>query len=238
MVDDRGERAPTQHLARSLRLFGAGAGARHSVTSRRMSIDLTECLRRGAIGAFGAIPGTLAAHPFDVIKINQQVSGNAASAVLSSIGSVSRLYGGVQAGVAQKIATRGPMFLASELSTQTVQYSTGLERERALFVGSAMSGYATGFLAASFEWAKVQGGVRAVSSTTGSTVNPSRRMLIRHGAGLRNGLFDSTFFGCEHLMRNELGTPAAVSYGAAAALAVTIVSHATRLEPKRLQMAH
>ena len=42
------------------------------------------------------------------------------------------------------------MFLASELSTQTVQYTTGLERERALFVGSAMSGYATGFLAASF----------------------------------------------------------------------------------------
>ena len=202
-----------------------------------MSIDLTECLRRGAIGAFGAIPGTLAAHPFDVIKINQQVSGNAASAVLSSIGSVSRLYGGVQAGVAQKIATRGPMFLASELSTQTVQYSTGLNGACAL-CGLGDERLCDRFLAASFEWAKVQGGVRAVSSTTGSTVNPSRRMLIRHGAGLRNGLFDSTFFGCEHLMRNELGMPAAVSYGAAAALAVTIVSHATRLEPKRLQMAH
>jgi hypothetical protein len=36
------------------------------------SIDTTECLRRGAIGAFGAIPGTLAAHPFDVLKMKMQ----------------------------------------------------------------------------------------------------------------------------------------------------------------------
>ena len=79
----------------SLRLFGRRRASVQLLRRRRRvamsSIDLPECLRRGAIGAFGAIPGTLAAHPFDVIKMNQQVSGNAASAVLSSIGSVSRL---------------------------------------------------------------------------------------------------------------------------------------------------
>ena len=37
------------------------------------SMDASECLRRGAVGALGAAPGTLAAHPFDLLKMNQQV---------------------------------------------------------------------------------------------------------------------------------------------------------------------
>jgi hypothetical protein len=28
-------------------------------------LDIHECLRRGAVGAVGAVPGTLAAHPCD-----------------------------------------------------------------------------------------------------------------------------------------------------------------------------
>ena len=43
-----------------------------------------------------------------------------------------------------------------------------------------------------------------------------------HGAGLRNALFDSTFFGVEHQARTRLGLPPALSYGCAAATAVAI----------------
>lgn len=187
-------------------------------------IDMAECARRGAIGAFGSIPGTLVAHPCDVIKMRQQVSGLPLASTIAGISSVGSLYGGVGAGVAQKIATRGPMFLASEFSTQTVQKGFGLERDRAVFVGSSMSGYVTGFLAAGFEWSKVQGGVGgAVAAASKQLAAPlSRRLTVRHGAGLRNGIFDATFFGCEHTARNHWGWTPALSYGAAAALAVTL----------------
>ena len=52
-------------------------------------------------------------------------------------------------------------------------------------------------------------------------VSAARRLHIRHGAGLRNGLFDMTFFGVENLARGA-GLPPALSYAAAAALAVTL----------------
>lgn len=185
-----------------------------------MTVDIDACLRRGAIGAVGAVPGTLAAHPCDVIKMRQQVSGLPVGATLARIGSLRHLYGGVGAGVAQKIATRGPMFLASELFTQQVQNTFAMERNRAIFVGSAMSGYATGFIAAGFEWSKVQGGV-GKSSSSSSVASASRRLTVRHGAGLRNGVFDATFFGCEHSAQ-RLGWAPAFSYGAAAALAVAL----------------
>lgn len=186
-----------------------------------MNIDVAECLRRGAVGAVGAVPGTLAAHPCDVIKIRQQISGLTFMQTIQKLDSASSLYGGVRAGVLQKIATRGPMFLASELSTQGVQQFTGMERTRALFVGSAMSGYCTGFFAAGFEWSKVQGGMLA-SASLSSTVSARRRLLVRHGAGLRNGVFDATFFGSEYAARQQWGCSPALSYGAAAALAVTL----------------
>lgn len=121
-------------------------------------IDRAECLRRGAVGALGAIPGTLAAHPFDIVKMRQQVTGAPLRTAIGSVseGGASRFYRGVGAGVAQKVLTRGPMFLASEVSTQAVQVLTGLSREYAIFVGSACSGYITGFCAAPAEWTKVQ----------------------------------------------------------------------------------
>ena len=40
----------------------------------RKEIDVAECLRRGAIGALGAILGTLAAHPIDLVKIRSKPS--------------------------------------------------------------------------------------------------------------------------------------------------------------------
>ena len=52
-----------------------------------------------------------------------------------------RMFDGVGAGVAQKFVTRGPMFLASEVCSQACMCGLGLSRERAVFVGSACSGY-------------------------------------------------------------------------------------------------
>ena len=68
-------------------------------------IDAYECLRRGAIGAVGAVPGTLAAHPCDVIKMKQQIGGGSLIATLKGLNGVSALYGGLSAGVLQKITT-------------------------------------------------------------------------------------------------------------------------------------
>ena len=92
-------------------------------------IDIAECLRRGAIGVVGAIPGTLAAHPCDVVKMRQQVSGLGLAGTLRGIGSISHAYGGVTAGVGQKIITRGPMFLISEFCTQSAQRALALSRD-------------------------------------------------------------------------------------------------------------
>ena len=59
------------------------------------SLDAGESLRRGAIGAFGALPGTLAAHPVDVIKMKQQVSGAGVAAAVRGVGGPFALYNGV-----------------------------------------------------------------------------------------------------------------------------------------------
>ena len=147
-------------------------------------MDPAECLRRGAIGAVGAVPGTLAAHPFDVLKIRTQ------TATMRTFQPNPRtLYAGVGAGVLQKVATRGPMFLASETCTRAVQRGTGANRDAALWIGSAGSGYITGFAAASFEWAKVQ---RSVGGAGLGGAARGRRARICSDAGLRNALFDAT----------------------------------------------
>ena len=207
-------------------------------------VDVGACCRRGAIGAVGAIPGTALAHPFDVCKMRMQVTGEGRLApTLAAIrcaggGSLaSGCYRGVFAGITQKVATRGPMFLASELCTQLCMEHAGMSRDRALFAGSFLSGYITGFVAAPAEWAKVQRGARTTSSASGGGGSgggggggglPFAHHLRQpaalrrfHGAGLRNGVFDSTFFGCEHALR-EIGLPPELSFAAAAALAMTV----------------
>jgi len=184
-------------------------------------MEINECLHRGAIGAIGAIPGTLLAHPFDLIKIRQQVGGvhlpESARTVMAG-----GLYRGVAAGVAQKVTTRGPMFLLSEASTQLVQLSTGWSRDRAIFFGSACSGYLTGLCAAPAEWAKVQRGTAAAGGNLRLMLQRRGAVHRLHGAGLRNAVFDSTFFVTEHAARTQLGAPSALSFGGAAALAVAI----------------
>ena len=186
-----------------------------------LHIDAVECLRRGAIGAFGAIPGTLSAHPFDVVKMRQQVGGAAIGPTVRAVGGPSNFYRGVGAGVSQKIATRGPMFLVSEACTQQAQRTLGIGREKAVFVGSALSGYVTGSAAAIFEWRKVQRGA-AGSSGSLRTATLRTRLSIINGAGMRNSVFDSIFFGSEYAARQQLGLPAAASYACAAVFAMTV----------------
>ncbi len=196
-----------------------------------MDIDLAACVSRGATGAVGAIPGTVAAHPFDVLKMRMQITGDVRmSPTLAAVRTAGAgnlgagLYRGVSAGVAQKVATRGPMFLCSELSTQFCMSYGGLSRERALFVGSFLSGYLTGSCAGIFEWDKVQRGAGGGASSSGALARLRAPHALRrlHAAGVRNGVFDATFFGGEHLLRHECGLPPEASYALAAALALSI----------------
>ena len=86
-----------------------------------MKLNSDECLRRGAVGALGAVPGTIAAHPCDLVKLNQQVTGASIGAAVGGIRSratgtgIGAFYHGVGAGAMQKVLTRGPMFLVSEV---------------------------------------------------------------------------------------------------------------------------
>ena len=100
----------------------------------RKEIDVAECLRRGAIGALGAIPGTLAAHPIDLVKIRIQTGAGSralpSAALARQTSDWPRYYRGLGPGVLQKAATRGPMFLASEVGTQCCETGFGLCRVR------------------------------------------------------------------------------------------------------------
>jgi hypothetical protein len=79
-------------------------------------VDILQFLKDGAIGSLGAIPGTVASHPFDALKIRIQASGQKLSKSLSFLVS-NGIYNGLSAGIQQKIITRGPMFLFSAVST-------------------------------------------------------------------------------------------------------------------------
>ena len=210
----------------SLHPGGALGGALGGAPRSGASMDASECLRRGAVGALGAAPGTLAAHPFDLLKMNQQVRAATLSEAIRHVSAgkhgpalAAAFYRGAGAGVAQKVLTRGPMFLVSEASTQAVQSVSGMPRDKAIAIGSACSGYITGLCAAPAEWAKVQ---RGVAGASGASILGSRGGFRRlHGAGLRNAVFDCTFFSTEHAGRQR-GLPPWLSYACAAAGAVVL----------------
>eukprot|EP00413_Alexandrium_margalefii_P026496 CAMPEP_0204557620 /NCGR_PEP_ID=MMETSP0661-20131031/30452_1 /ASSEMBLY_ACC=CAM_ASM_000606 /TAXON_ID=109239 /ORGANISM="Alexandrium margalefi, Strain AMGDE01CS-322" /LENGTH=286 /DNA_ID=CAMNT_0051564755 /DNA_START=52 /DNA_END=912 /DNA_ORIENTATION=- len=203
-------------------------------------IDARACLHKGLVGAIGAIPGTACAHPFDVVKMRMQTtttatpwSGGIRTAV-SAVGAgsdgrlrASLFFNGLSPAIQQKVVTRGPMFLISELSSQLVEVSTGASRTTALFVGSFASGLFTGSVASLAEYSKVLRSQRICAEgpaaivrlalSSGQAVPLARRM---RSAGLRNGIFDSTFFGTQHLISGALGS--GWSYACAAAAAVTL----------------
>jgi hypothetical protein len=223
-------------------------------------MDVQSCLVQGAVGAAGAIPGTTLAHPFDVLKIRMQ-TGHAPSLRAAITGLVREsgargLYRGLAAGVQQKVLTRGPMFLASEAATQLCEAQLGLGRTPAVFVGSVFSGYTTGSMAAVFEWRKVLGatsigaGAAAAAGSGGGgggsvgLISEARqagqlRSVLRrlHGAGVRNAIFDGTFFGMSHILRQQLYLPELSDrlgwcYALAASAAV-VVDYAVDVAVKR-----
>lgn len=79
-------------------------------------IDYIQCLKSGLIGSIGAIPGTIASHPFDAIKIRVQATGSKVIDVIPFI-KLNGFYSGLFAGIQQKVLTRGPMFLFSSVGT-------------------------------------------------------------------------------------------------------------------------
>ena len=190
-------------------------------------IDYGKCLEAGCIGGIGAVPGTLAAQGFDVIKIKQQVTGDSLRRAVNGIyngesgvgkrgrPSVSNFFAGSIPAVKQKIVTRTPMFLVSAWSVQIFETRLGFDPTSAAFVGSAVSGYITGFLASPFEWQKVLISQRVASPAAGNgLVGLIQQAKLKHGvtgglaclwrrfhaAGVRNAIFDGTFFGTKHII--------------------------------------
>jgi len=209
------------------------------------AVNFQECLYKGAVGAVGAVPGTVSAHPFDVVKMRMQTTPTptpwvggiraAVSSIGRSGGSSSSLrlapfFNGLVPAVQQKVVTRAPMFLLSELSTQIVQGTTGLSRTHACFVGSFSSGFCTGTFASLAEYRKVlrsqqvcmdgAGSVNAVIRTAFSSGEGLSLLRRMRSAGLRNGIFDSTFFGTQNVLSSHMSS--GWSYACAAATAVTL----------------
>ena len=118
-------------------------------------VDWRECLVKGAIGAAGAVPGTILAHPADVVKMRMQTNSSSLypPRVLDAVrsvthGSTIRWYGGppptapqqlatsLRAGsllfrglfpaIQQKVMTRGLMFLAAEVAFESLRSTTSL----------------------------------------------------------------------------------------------------------------
>jgi len=199
-----------------------------------MVLDAQQCLQQGLIGALGAIPGTIAAHPLDLTKIRMQVDSSVK--IREAFQHTAKApFRGLSAGIQQKVLTRGPMFFCSEVGTQLCQRWMGLPREKAVVLGSFASGYATGFTASLTEWSKVQRGVSASNNSSGSSNSALRlaRTCLKEGqllslgrrmrgAGLRNAIFDSTFFGVEHGLRTQYQLPSYLSFSLAAATALCI----------------
>jgi len=130
------------------------------------------------------------------------------------------------------------MFFVSSLSVQFCGNWLGFSPTSAAFVGSAASGYFTGAFAALQEWRKVLQSQRIVAATSAANLvreavrtqgrapglaSVGRRL---HACGVRNGIFDSTFFGLKHLLVERGGGGAVVSgaaaFGFSAGVAVTV----------------
>lgn len=201
-----------------------------------LDIDVGACLQKGLIGGIGAIPGTMGSHPFDVVKIRMQVKGDKLTPALrtihgsSSPASIGNFYRGFVPAIEQRLVTRGPMFLFSELYTQVVFNNTGLTKIQSTFVGSCGSGFTTGALAGIAEYRKKLlsqnmvtkdearwGNLFKTASKHGTLPFLYRRLLT---AGICSATYDSIFFGTEAILRETTGGNPALSYGGAAVCAV------------------
>jgi len=226
----------------------AGFGSSSSSTnSGHGGVDTAMCLRKGLVGALGAIPGTILSHPMDVVKIRMQTTGTescmaavrhiASSSCRSGVALVSppcfwNFYRGLWPAIEMRLVGRGPMFLFSELFTELLEGHTSLAGASARFVGSAGSGYSVGFLAGMPEYRKklLSQGVLEPSAAgwaslwrsavaAGQHRSFARRM---HAAGSCSMVYDATFFSMQYHLQRHRGLSAPVSYAAAAAFAVVL----------------
>jgi hypothetical protein len=190
-----------------------------------------KCIEAGAVGGIGAIPGTLAAHCFDVVKVRQQLTSET---FLHAVGSVYKggtvlggnpsqwhFFAGAAPAVKQKVVTRTPMFLVSTLSVQFFESNYCFSPTSAAFVGSAFSGYVTGSFASPWEWQKVLVSQRIDTPAVGRGVGGLLKEAVKahrfidglasvgrrvHAAGVRNAVFDSTFFGVKRIIEDWADT--------------------------------
>eukprot|EP00956_Cyclotella_meneghiniana_P003794 scaffold4598_cov73-Cyclotella_meneghiniana.AAC.13 len=199
-------------------------------------INYVKCCQDGAIGGIGAIPGTFCAHFCDVIKMRQQLTGERMQHAITSIyrgingntknnsavknsKSISHFFAGSMPAIQQKVTTRSTMFLTSSISVQFFEHQFGWNATSSAFIGSATSGYITGFIASPWEWQKVLVSQQVRSPSTGlgmvSLFSEAKKHhgIVRgilvgcmgrrmHAAGVRNAIFDSTFFGTKHILED------------------------------------
>eukprot|EP00392_Amoebophrya_sp_AT5.2_P003777 g3782.t1 len=197
-----------------------------------LDIDVHACLQKGLIGGIGAIPGTCGSHPFDVLKIRMQVRGDRLGPAVKAIhaGDFRNFYRGFFPAIEQRLITRGPMFLVSELYTQVVQQNTGLSKTQSTYVGSCGSGFTTGFLAGIAEYRKKLlsqnvvtkeearwGNLLRTAQKAGTLPYVMRRLVA---AGCCSATYDSFFFGTQVFLAQTGDFGPGLSYGCAAVVAV------------------
>eukprot|EP00931_Biecheleriopsis_adriatica_P124294 TRINITY_DN99422_c0_g1_i1.p1 TRINITY_DN99422_c0_g1~~TRINITY_DN99422_c0_g1_i1.p1 ORF type:complete len:266 (+),score=48.42 TRINITY_DN99422_c0_g1_i1:48-845(+) len=201
-----------------------------------VNVDVGGCLQQGLIGAFGSVPGTLCAHPLDVLKIRLQtttgISQWQAARLIFEKDGARGFYRGLLPGLEQRFIARGPMFLVSELCTQSLEHHTPLNNLEARGLGSCVSGYSVGFMQALPEYRKKllsQGVLRPSEARwsrlwrTASSCGLLRTGLFRrfHAAATCSAVFDATFFVTRDLMSKYAIAPP-LAYGCAAILAVAV----------------
>ncbi|CAK9118485.1 unnamed protein product [Durusdinium trenchii] len=196
-------------------------------------------IQQGAIGALGSLPGTVCAHPLDVVKIRSldARSHMATCSLLDAARGIFRdrgvrgFYRGLLPALEQRFLSRGPMFLVSEVSTQVVAERVPCTELQARACGSALSGYVVGCLQGVSEYRKKllsQGVVLASEAGWGNICSQAwgagllRKGLLRrmHAAALCCSVFDSTFFCTRDFLTTYLAPP--LAYGMAAATAVVV----------------
>jgi hypothetical protein len=222
-------------------------------------------IERAAAASCGATVATFFSHPFDVLKITQQVKQtslkNATLSVVSGPRGARGLYAGVLSGVQQRVMNIGPMFFFTELFAQNLERDASLGRGASIYLGAAASGYLGGVLCGPSEYRKVLSArgvpvcpaptlASSLSGAAGMTrmsvinVKPptassswsyahifghmrnretARHVLRRfHGAGVRNAIFDSSFFGLSHWLQTHHDCTATAAFGMSAATAVLL----------------
>ena len=199
-------------------------------------------------------------HAITSIYQGFNVNGNTKNTAVKNSKSINYFFSGSIPAIQQKVTTRSTMFVTSSISVQLFEHQFGWNTTASAFIGSATSGYITGFIASPWEWQKVLVSQQVRSPSTGmgmvSLFSEAKKHhgIVRgilvgcmgkrmHAAGVRNAIFDSTFFGTKHILEDYAAVscinsrhPFLVSSGFAygvAAIAAVMVDYAVDVAVKR-----